>query len=98
MIGEIGCRLLVRIKTLIFSPMRANSSVQQSRDWAFWSGFSRCSISSKGLIFGDGERNDGELKESGECRPVSCWKKASCVAILLAVCGGGGPAEGDHGC
>ena len=41
---------------------------------------------------------DGELEETEEGRSVSCWKKASCVAIPLAVRGGGGPAEGDHGC
>ena len=62
------------------------------------SGFSRCSISSKGPIVGDGQPNDGELEETEEGRSVSCWKKASCVAISLAVRGGGGPAEGDHGC
>ena len=62
------------------------------------SGFSRCSISSKGPIVGDGQPNDGELEETEEGRPVSCWKKASCVAIPLAVPGGGGTDEGDHGC
>ena len=45
-----------------------------------------------------GQPNDGELEETKEGRPVSCWKKASCVATPLAVRGGDGPAEGDHGC
>ena len=35
------------------------------------SGFSRCSISSKGPIVGDGQPNDGELEETEEGRSVS---------------------------
>ena len=37
-------------------------------------------------------------RRTEEGRPVSCWKKASCVAIPFTVRGGGGPDEGDHGC
>ena len=32
-------------------------------------------------VVGDGQPNDGELQETEEGRPVSCWKKASCVKV-----------------
>ena len=44
-------------------------------------------------IVRDGQPNDGELEETEEGRPVSCWKNASCVEIPLAVRGGGGHSE-----